>query len=151
MVVVFLQTKERWWKGFFFFFTFEDIPSQILHYHFLFVTGEWKLLLWSAEIWDARVCLGRHRCDRLSAVKMRSLFSAVSPNFLKGHNRAKPSTFSFFFHQTPFHLVFCVLLKIHSAVNSSHLFFFPRRKKNLNSVLILLHFFPCLVLHWNNR
>lgn len=128
MVVDFLQTKERWWKGFFF-FTFEDIPSQILHYHFLFVTGEWKLLLWSAEIWDARVCLGRHRCDRLSAVKMRSLFSAVSPNFLKGHNRAKPSTFSFFFPPNTLPSCFLCALKNSFCSQQFTSFFFPQKKK----------------------
>lgn len=83
MVVVFLQREGRWWNAFFsppFFFTFEDIFTDSA-LSLLCAIGRWKLLLWTAVFFDAQVFLGRHRCAHLRAVKMRSRFSAVSPNF----------------------------------------------------------------------
>lgn len=89
MEAVFLQTEERWWKA-----SEDNFFPQILLYHLSFVTGEWKLLLWSAEFCDAQVCLGRLRCDHHSACKMRSFFSAVSPNFHRGQDSRRIWSFT---------------------------------------------------------
>lgn len=94
---------------------------RIFFYRFCIITSglwEWKLLLWSAEFCDAQVCSGRRRCDHLSAVQMRSLFSAVSPNFLKGQNRGSRAIqllFSFPRNTRP--SFFYVHSKIYSAVS----------------------------------
>lgn len=75
------------------------------YFHRFCIITHQKGEITSPKCWDLRSCLGRRRFECLWDIEMRSLFSAVSPNFPeRSKQRIQRHPVSLVTHQTSSHL-----------------------------------------------